>query len=59
MEKASPKTTLHIYTRVSTLAQADKGTSLDSQLELGIQRAQELGFGYEHWNEGGKSSHHE
>ena len=59
MEKASPKNTLHIYTRVSTLAQADKGTSLDSQLDLGIKRADALGFGYEHWNEGGKSSHHE
>lgn len=59
MEKVSPNKTLHIYTRVSTLAQADKGTSLDSQLELGIKRAQELGFAYEHWDEGGKSSHHE
>jgi DNA invertase Pin-like site-specific DNA recombinase len=59
MNEKPPKTTLHIYTRVSTLAQADKGTSLDSQLELGIKRAGELGFGHEVWNEGGKSSHHE
>jgi len=50
---------LHVYTRVSTLAQADHGTSLDSQLELGTKRASELGFRVEHWNEGGKSSFHE
>ena len=50
---------LHIYIRVSTLAQADKGTSLESQQQLGIKRAKELKFDYEIWNEGGKSSHHE
>lgn len=55
----TPATTLHIYTRVSTVAQADKGTSLDSQLELGKKKAKELKFAVEHWNEGGKSSHHE
>ena len=53
------KDVLHIYIRVSTLAQADKGTSLESQQQLGIKRAKELKFDYEVWNEGGKSSHHE
>lgn len=56
---SSVDTTLHIYTRVSTLVQADKGTSLQSQLELGQKKAEELGFSYQHWDEGGKSSHHE
>ncbi|MBU3656758.1 MAG: recombinase family protein [Rhodocyclaceae bacterium] len=51
--------TLHVYTRVSTVAQADKGTSLQSQLELGKKKARELGFKVKHWDEGGKSSHHE
>jgi DNA invertase Pin-like site-specific DNA recombinase len=51
--------TLHIYTRVSTAAQAEKNTSLASQLELGIRKARELGFPFNHWNEGGRSSHHE
>lgn len=50
---------LHIYTRVSTVVQADKGTSLESQLELGKKKANELKFQYELWNEGGKSSHHD
>ena len=54
-----PKKILHIYTRVSTVAQRDKGTSLDTQLALGIKRAKELKLGYKHWDEGGKSSHHE
>lgn len=53
------KDVLHIYTRVSTLAQADSGTSLETQLELGTKRAKALGFSLKHWNEGGKSSHHE
>ncbi len=56
---SSVDTILHIYTRVSTLVQADKGTSLQSQLELGQKKAEELGFSYQHWDEGGKSSHHE
>jgi DNA invertase Pin-like site-specific DNA recombinase len=56
---SSIDTTLHIYTRVSTVAQADKGTSLQSQLELGKEKAEELGFSYQHWDEGGKSSHHD
>jgi len=51
--------TLHIYTRVSTVVQAEQGTSLDSQLELGLKRANDLGFGFKVWNEGGRSSHHE
>lgn len=54
-----PSQTLHIYTRVSTVAQADQGTSLDSQRELGIKKAADMGFAHELWNEGGKSSHHE
>lgn len=53
------ESTLHIYTRVSTVAQADKGTSLDSQLDLGQKRAKALKFKFLHWNEGGRSSHHE
>lgn len=53
------KNVLHIYTRVSTQAQQDEGTSLESQKELGIQKAKELGFSYKVWNEGGASSNHE
>ncbi len=56
---SNPDKTLHIYTRVSTVAQADKGTSLESQLQLGTKKAKELKFTIEHWNEGGKSSNHE
>lgn len=51
--------TLHIYTRVSTTAQEDKGTSLESQAQLGRERATALGFIAKVWNEGGKSSNHE
>lgn len=51
--------TLHIYTRVSTASQEDKGTSLQSQEELGIKKAEELGFDPRLWNEGGASSHYE
>lgn len=50
------KSMLHIYTRVSTSSQEDEGTSLDTQLELGIERAQKLGMSYKVWNEGGRSS---
>ncbi len=57
--KDATKPVLHIYTRVSTVTQADKGTSLESQQQLGIKKAKELQFGYEIWNEGGKSSHHD
>jgi len=52
----SHKEVLHIYTRVSTLSQADRGTSLAEQREAGIRRSKELGFSYKLWNEGGKSS---
>ena len=55
----SPKNTLHIYTRVSTLVQRDEGTSLGTQLEAGIKRAASLGFHHKVWDEGGKSSSHE
>lgn len=55
----SPDNTLHIYTRVSTVTQADKGTSLDSQQQLGLKKAKELKFDHKVWNEGGKSSHHD
>jgi DNA invertase Pin-like site-specific DNA recombinase len=55
----SPSNTLHIYTRVSTAAQADKGTSLKSQLDIGKAKAKKLKFRWHHWDEGGRSSHHE
>lgn len=55
----SVETTLHIYTRVSTAAQAEQGTSLESQKDLGIKKAEQLGFSHKVWDEGGKSSHHE
>lgn len=51
--------TLHIYTRVSTVVQADEGMSLDFQRELGIARAKQLGFEFRLWDEGGRSSNHE
>ncbi len=50
---------LHIYTRVSTVAQEDKGTSLESQEQIGRARAIALRFNAKVWNEGGKSSNHE
>ena len=50
---------LHIYTRVSTKTQDEDGTSIDTQTQLGIQKAEELGFDYKVWNEGGASSHHD
>ena len=56
---ADPNTTLHIYTRVSSLAQANEGTSLSTQHQLGFKKAKQLSFTPNHWNEGGKSSHHE
>ena len=59
IKETYPEKTLHIYTRVSSAAQADSGTSLDTQLEYGVKRAEQLEFSYVHWNEGGKSSHHE
>jgi DNA invertase Pin-like site-specific DNA recombinase len=48
--------TLHIYTRVSTISQEEHGTSLETQKELGIKRANSLGFSNRVWNEGGQSS---
>lgn len=56
---ASVDRTLHIYTRVSTVVQAEQGTSLETQREIGIKKANELGFDHKIWNEGGRSSHHE
>ena len=53
------KETLHIYTRVSTKVQNDDGTSIDTQIELGIRKADELGLNYKIWNEGGASSNYE
>lgn len=57
--KTAAEQTLHIYTRVSTAAQRDDGTSLQTQLEQGTARAKQLGLKTRHWDEGGKSSHHE
>jgi len=54
-----PSKTLHIYSRVSSLAQANEGTSLDTQQQLGVKKAKQLKFGSRLWDEGGKSSHHE
>jgi DNA invertase Pin-like site-specific DNA recombinase len=54
--KSNNTETLHIYTRVSTVAQEKGGTSLTEQREKGIETAQKLGFKYKLWNEGGKSS---
>ncbi len=59
MKEATADQTLHIYIRVSTAAQAEQGTSLESQRDLGIKKAEQLGFGHRVWDEGGKSSHHE
>ena len=50
------KETLHIYTRVSTSVQEEDGTSLDTQLELGIERSQKLDMKSRVWNEGSESS---
>jgi DNA invertase Pin-like site-specific DNA recombinase len=44
---------------VSTAVQAEQGTSLESQRELGIEKAKQLGFEYKVWDEGGRSSHHD
>lgn len=59
-KSTSPTTTkretLHIYTRVSTVSQQMKGTSLTEQKEKGIERANQLGMSWKLWNEGGKSS---
>jgi len=55
---ASQERTLHIYVRVSTQAQQEQGTSLESQRELGVKKAEELGFEWKLWDEGGRSSFH-
>ena len=59
MKQTEPPSVLHIYTRVSTTAQEEQGTSLSSQEKLGRERAMQLGFDAKLWNEGGKSSNHE
>ncbi len=59
MGSKQSKNTLHIYMRVSTVVQETDGTSLDTQRELGIKKAGELGLESKVWNEGAKSSHHE
>ena len=51
--------TLHIYTRVSSDAQADEGTSLVEQQKLGVRTAQNRGMKYVIWEEGAASSHNE
>jgi site-specific DNA recombinase len=51
--------TLHIYTRVSSIAQQDDGTSLVTQREQGERKAKELGMLSKVWNEGAQSSRHE
>ena len=48
--------TLHVYARVSSSAQEEDGTSLDTQKELGVARAKALGMKAKVWNEGGQSS---
>lgn len=50
------KETLHIYTRVSTDAQEEKGTSLESQAKLGKEYAAANGFKAQIWNEGSATS---
>ena len=50
---------LHIYTRVSTRAQEQDGTSLDTQRKLGTEVAKKLKLKPVLMNEGGKSSNHE
>ena len=53
------KETLHIYTRVSTRIQEDDGTSLDTQRDLSVEKAENLEMKYKLWNEGAASSHNE
>ena len=52
------KEVLHIYCRVSSLVQVE-GTSLNTQQEIGIKLAAQLGMDYVIHNEGGKSSAHD
>jgi site-specific DNA recombinase len=53
------KEILHIYTRVSTTIQKEKGFSLQNQRDMGIELSKELNMDYKVWNEGGKSSYSE
>jgi site-specific DNA recombinase len=50
------KDILHIYTRVSTDHQMNDGTSLDSQLQFGQQKAKSLAMDFEHHDERSASS---
>jgi len=58
-KETNQNSTLHIYTRVSSAAQANEGTSLATQYQLGVARAKQLRLVPRRWDEGGKSSHHE
>jgi len=49
------KEVLHIYTRVSTVSQKEKGHSLDYQKDLGITKSKELKMDYQIWDEGSQS----
>ena len=55
----SKKETLHIYTRVSTTTQSEKGMSLQNQRERGIEVSKQLKMNCNIWNEGGKSSYND
>ena len=50
------KQELHCYTRVSTMSQESKGSSLDTQKELGQKISKKLGLKFIHRNEGVHSS---
>ena len=51
------KEMLHIYSRVSTKGQSEKGMSLNEQRSKGIEVSKSLGMEFRVWNEGGKSSY--
>ena len=57
MSKKKKKEVLHIYTRVSTKGQSEKGYSLKVQRQKGIEVSKKLGMDYKVWNEGGQSSY--